>query len=269
MTKAFFLTLLAWAGAGAQSIAPPQLGFVVDGASVLRPAYGLAGNFILGPSVGSQIASAAFSGSVGLLKTDSSLAAFNSQGALLGSMKATPGPALFGFSPSGATALVYLESIHELVEWRGAGFAPVSVSCDEVRSDAVLAIAFPTPFEAVLIVQKSAMSGPQRPKDSSWDDIWEIHLPLGAAGSASQNALVGVRAPVLALPSGDLIFAGADGIVVRRPGAAEVHLAASLPANFSLQQISQDWVELRDLTGSARYAIHTTPGREGFYQLPE
>ena len=75
MTKIAAL-LLASAGAWAQpAIAPPSLGFVEDSARSLRPAYGLAGNFILGPSVAGKIVSEAFSGSIGLLKTDSSLAA--------------------------------------------------------------------------------------------------------------------------------------------------------------------------------------------------
>jgi len=76
-------------------------------------------------------------------------------------------------------------------------------------------------------------------------------------------------APLLALPSGDLIYPGASGIVVRRTDASEVHIAASLPASFSLQQMNQDWVQLTDLNSNVRFAIRTTPGREGFYQLPE
>ena len=73
----FLLSAGAWAQ---PAIAPPQLGFIEDSARALRPAYGLAGNFILGPAVAGNIVSAAFSGSIGLLKTDSSLAAFDSHG---------------------------------------------------------------------------------------------------------------------------------------------------------------------------------------------
>jgi hypothetical protein len=238
------------------AIAPPNLGFVEDSARALRPAYGLAGNFILGPSVATKIVSEAFSGSIGLLKTDSSLAAFDSHGKLLASMNSAHGPAIFAFSPSGATALAYIASGNALVEWRGAAFAPLAFNYQEAGADAVLAIAFPTPFEASLIVQRK-------------DTIWELNFPLGAVGTASQKALAGVRAPLLALPSGDLIYSDAGGIVVRRTDASEVHVAASLPASFSLQQMNQDWVQLTDLHSNARFAIRTAPGREGFYQLPE
>ncbi len=255
MTKAaalFLASACAWAQ---PAIAPPRLGFVEDSARSLRPAYGLAGNFILGPSIAGKIVSEAFSGSIGLLKTDSSLAAFDSQGKLLASMDAPPGPALFAFSPSGATALAYMASGKALVEWRGSAFAPLAFH-EAVRADAVLAIAFPTPFEASLFVQRK-------------DTIWELNFPLGAVGTASQNALIGVHAPLLALPSGDLVYSDATGIVVRRSDASEVHIAAALPASFSLQQMNQDWVQLTDLNSNARFAIHTTPGRERFYRLPE
>ena len=243
----------AWAQS---AIAPPLLGFVEDSASALRPAYGVSGNFILGPSVASKIASVAFSGSIGLLKTDSSLAAFDSAGHLLASLDVASGPALFAFSPAGTTALAFIASSNELVEWRGSAFAPLEFHDKEVAASAVLAIAFPTPFEASLIVQRK-------------DTVWELNVPLGAVGIGSQKALIGVRAPVLALPSGDLVYRDAAGIVVRSPDGSDVHIAAPLPQSFSLEQMNQDWVQLTDLNSSKHFAIHTAAGREGFYQLPE
>lgn len=244
-------------GAFAQTtIAPPQVGFVEDSAHALRPAYGMAGNFILGRSITGPIVGEAFSGSLGLLKTDSSLAAFNSQGKLLASMDVPEGPALFAFSPSGTTALVFIAEGNSWIEWRGNVFARVSLDHAQLGRDTVLAIGFPSPFEATLMVQRSA-------------DVWEVHVPLGPSGTLSQNALAGVHAPVLALPAGDLVYPDARGMVVRHPAGSEVHIAASLPASFSLHQINQDWVQLTDLGSSARFAVRTAPGREGFYRLPE
>jgi hypothetical protein len=248
----FLLSPSVWAQ---PAIAPPQLGFVEDSAHAVRLAYGLAGNFILGPSIADKIVSETFSGSIGLLKTDSSLAAFDSQGKLLATMDAPSGPALFAFSPSGVMALVYVASSNALVEWRGSAFTPVSLNYEEVIADDVLAIAYPTPFEASLFVQRNEI-------------VWKLNLPLGKIGAFSQSALTGVHAPVLALPSGDLVYSDTGGIVIRRTDASEVHVAAPLPAGFSLQQMNRDWVELSDLNSSARFAIRTTPGREAFYQLP-
>jgi hypothetical protein len=245
------------ASAGAQpAIAPPQLGFVEDSARTLRPAYGLAGNFILGPSVVGKIVTEAFSGSFGLLKTDTSLAAFDSQGKLLATMNVAPGPALFAFSPDGLTALAFVASSDTLLEWRGTAFAPVSLHYEDSITDAVLALAFPTPFEASLMVQRNGT-------------VWQWNLPLGTVGAPSQSALAGVHPPLLVLPSGDLVYRDAGAIVVRRTDASEVRIAAALPVSISMQQMNQDWVQLTDLSSNSRFAIRTTPGREGFYRLPE
>jgi hypothetical protein len=245
------------AGAWAQpAIAPPQLGFIEDGARALRPAYGLAGNFILGPAVARKVVTAAFSGSIGLLKTESSLAAFDSHGKVLASMDAAAGPALFAFSPAGTTALAYIASSKALVEWLGSAFAPIPLNNQEVDTQEVLAVAFPTPFEASLFVQQN-------------DTIWEVRIPLGKWGDASRNALAGVHGPLLALPAGDLLYRGTAGIVIRRTDGSEVPIAGSLPTRFSLQQMNQDWVQLTGLAGGPRFAIRTTPGREALYQLPE
>jgi hypothetical protein len=119
----------------------------------------------------------------------------------------------------------------------------------------VLAIGFPTTLEAALMIQRK-------------DTIWELNLPLAKNGTISQHALIGVHAPMLALPTGDLVYSDPEGIVVRRSDATEVHIAAPLPASFSLQQMNQNWVLLMDLNSSAQFAIHIAPGREGFYRLP-
>src|SRR5580698_8136489 len=151
----------AWAQ---PAIAPPQLGFVQDSASALRPVYGVTGSFILGSPLDVKIVSEAFSGSIGLLKTDSSLTAFDSAGKRLASIDAASGPALFAFSPAGNTALAYIPSSNSLIEWRGSVFAPVPAKYEE--PDTVLSIAFPTPLEAALMVQRK-------------DTIWELNLPFG------------------------------------------------------------------------------------------
>jgi hypothetical protein len=74
---------------------------------------------------------------------------------------------------------------------------------------------------------------------------------------------------VLALALGELVFSDAGGIVLRNPDGSEVHIAAQLPAKFSLQQMDGGWVQLSDLGAPRRFAIRVVAGREGFYQLPE
>jgi len=235
------------ASAAAQSgIHPPQLGFAGDAGGTLRPVYGVAGNFILGQPVKEKVISEAFSGSLGLLKTDSTLVAFGKRGQVLATMEAAQGPALFGFSPDGLTGLAYLPSSNKLVEWKAGQFVTIPFYSELGK---VLAVFLPSAFEASMIVQRQ-------------DGIWEVSL-------ASQRALVEVTAPLLGLPSGLLLFSDARGIVLRNPDGSEVHIPAQLPARFSLQQMDTDWVQLSDLAGSRRYAIRVLPGREGIYELPE
>ncbi len=252
--KQFSLVIVLAASAAAQtSIHPPQLGFVAISGGSLRPVYGIAGNFILGPSVAGSVLSQSFSGSLGLLKTASTLAAFDAQGHMLASTNAASGPALFAFSPDGVTALVYLPDGNTLIEWAGGKFETLPFRSEP---DIVLAIALPNAFEASLIVERS-------------DGIWQVELPFTRSRVNSQKALPGVTAPVLALASGDLIYADAAGIVLRKPDNSELHIAGQLPKEFSLTQMDRDWVQLSDLASLRRYAIRLTAGREGFYQLPE
>ena len=264
MTRFTTLFLAAVGAFGQQAfsqhaIAPPRLGFVADGSRTLRPLYGMAGSFILGPAVRGAVVSQAFSGSLGLLKTNLFLAAFDPQGQPLGSIDVSRGPALFAFSPDGTAALAYVgsrDALYDdaLYEWKRGAFSRSWVRPVDGR---VLAIAFPTAFEAARIVERSA------------GDIWEIREPLGGLGTLSEKALPDVHAPLLALPSGDLVYAGAGAIVVRHPTGTEVHIPATLPASFSLQQMNRDWVELAGQSTKAHFAIRTTPAREGIYQLPE
>lgn len=243
------------AGIWAQSaLAPPQLGFVADGSRALRPVYGVAGSFVLGPAVQGGIEGAAFSGTLGLLKTNSSLAAFDAKGKLLGSMEAPRGGALFAFSADGTAALAFLTASKELMEWCGAGFVPIPF--DSETAGAAIAISFPSFAEAVLIVERER-------------GLWELHLPLNLAGVLSQKALPGIHAPVLPLAAGGLLYLKAGAMVIGRSDGTEVPLTVSLPKQFSLQPMSRDWVELSDLASPARFAIRTTAGREAFYRLPE
>jgi hypothetical protein len=257
MKQFFAITLIAWcavASATAQSgIRPPQLGFADSADGVLRPVYGVAGNFILGPGVAAKVLSQAFSGSLGLLKTDTTLTAFDGQGKVLATADAAAGPALFAFSLDGVTALAYVASSNTLVEWRTGELVTMPF---RPEPDIVLAIALPNAFEASLIVQRS-------------DGIWEVRFPLTRPRLVSQKALVGVTAPVLALASGDLVYSDANGIVLRKPDNSEVRIAAQLPAKFSLQQMDSEWVQLRDLDTARHFAIRVLSGHEGFYELPE
>lgn len=246
-----FVPLASWAQS---AIAPPQLGFATDSARALRPVYGIAGSFVLGSTAASGVADAAFSGSLGLLKTDSSLAAFDATGKLLGSVEAAAGAAQFAFSAGGTAGLAYVGANKMLLEWCNGQFAPLPL--DPEPSGDVIGIAFPSPAEAVLIVERER-------------GLWELHFSLNGAGMFAQNALPGIHAPVLPLASGGLLYIEDGAVVIRRADGSQVRVAAPSPAEFSLAQMGRDWVQLADIHSPARFAIRTTAGREGFYRLPE
>ncbi len=247
------LIALLMAASAAAQIRAPRLGFAGAADGTLRPVYGVAGNFILGSPLAGHVVSQAFSGPLGLLKTDSTLAAFDGQGKVLATTAASAGPALFAFSPDGATAIAYIASSNTLMEWRAGQLVTMPF---RPEPEMVLAIAMPNALEASLIVQRN-------------DGIWEVQLPFTHPRVASQKALVGVTAPVLALASGELVYSDANGIVLRKPNGSEIHIAGRLPAKFSIQQMDSDWVQLSDLATARRFAIRVASGREASYQLPE
>jgi hypothetical protein len=253
MTTFLAITTISIATLAAQTIRPPQMGFAATTGGELQPVYGVAGNFLFGPPIASRVISQAFSGSFGLLKTDSTLAAFDREGKILSVTDAAPGPALFAFSPNGTMGLAYIASSNSLVEWAGAAFRILPF---RPAAESIVAIGLPSAFEASFIVQR-------------FDEIWQVNLPLTRARVLSQRALPGVTAPVLAFASGDVVYGDTQGLVLRKPDASEIHIAGPLPKHFSLQQMTSDWVQLRDSNSSRHYAIRLTSGREAFFELPE
>ena len=238
------LVTLAAASAWAQpALTPPHLGFIADSRDNLRPVYGIAGNFVVGAPAASGAISAAFSGSCGLLKTDKAVVAFDPQGKTLASIDAPAGAALFAFAPSGDAALIYVAGT--LIRYGAGRFIALHTDSAEV-----IAVAWPDS----LIVQRG-------------DGLWKLSLVNGTV--RSQIALNGVTAPVLALPSGELVSGDAHGFVLTKPDGSQVLIAAKLPARFSLQQLGDGWVGISDAASPARFALRVTPGREGFYRIPE
>jgi hypothetical protein len=242
----------AWAQTG---IAAPQMGFIQDGGNSLRPVYGIAGNFVLGDATASGVVCSAFSGSFGLVKTDSSIVAMDGQGQVLDTADAPPGSALFGFSRSGAPALAYLASTNLLLQWTGATFEPVLLAPNIPDSADVVSIASPVPGQAAMILQRG-------------DDLWDVRILLATGELISQTAILGVTAPVLTLPTGDLVYGDANGLVVRQADGSEKHIAGQLPESFALRQMGDGWIQVRDLDTGHQFAVRITANREQFYGLP-
>ncbi|HLH00048.1 MAG TPA: hypothetical protein VKX49_27305 [Bryobacteraceae bacterium] len=249
----FALALAAWAQ---PSLAPPQIGFAEDGASLFRPVLGVAGNFILGDAVFSGVAYAAYSGSYGLLKTGTSVITTDNKGQLLAAMDAPPGPASFAFFRDGSPAFAYLPGPNLLFAWYGSGFEMTRFDCQLFPPNAVVGISAPDAAHVVFLIQGDG-------------GLREVSVLIETGQAESQIAIAGVAAPALRLASGVLVYGGANGIVIRAADSSEVHLAGQFPTRFSLALMGAEWVELSHLASSARFAIRITPGHEGFFLLPE
>jgi|SRR5271165_82661 len=252
------LTLIALAAAASAqpAIAPPQIGFACDGATSLRPIYGIAGNFLAGPPALANVVNASYSGSYGLVKTDTAILATDNQGQPIATMDAPAGRALFAFQSDGTPAYAYLPDPHLLLEWLGSTFQIVPFNAGLFPSRAVRAIFAPDPSHVGILVQRV-------------NGLTDIRVPVATGQEDSQTVLPGVRGPALVLSTGQLIYADSNGIVVRNADGTEVHVLGSIPAHFSLAQIGTAWVQLTDTSSGSQYAIRVAPGREGFYSLPE
>lgn len=255
--RALIATLSFVAGAAwAQTLTPPQTGFMQGAANSFRPVYGIAGNFLPGDPVACGVVSAAYSGSYGLLKTSSAVIVTDRAGSIIATNSEPDGPALFAFKRTGEPALVLMPAANTLLAWDGAAFDPVPFDPTTLSASAVLSIAEPHSGHAAMIVQRE-------------DGLWDIRVRLATGEIDAQTAIPGVVAPVLMLANGELVYSDGSGIVLRSPDGTERHISAQLPASFALQQMGEGWIQLRDLGSGQQFAVRIAQNREQYYQLPE
>ncbi len=254
---------LAIVSASAQTaIAPPQIGFIQDPVGSFRPVYGLAGNFIVGAPAATGVVSAAYSGSFGFVKTNPAILVTDALGHLVTSASAPSGPALFAFSATGQPALVYLPNSNSLLQWNGATLVPSPLDPAAIAANTVWSIAAPDPDHVAFLVERQ-------------DGLWDLRVLLSTGQVDSQTALPAVNPPAFMLANGQIISTGSQGLVVLEPDGSQIHIAASLPRGFSLRQIGDGWLELRNpgipgkLGTSRGFAVRVVPNHEGFYILPE
>jgi hypothetical protein len=124
MTRRFCLFLIAGA-AGAQLLRP-RVGYIVDRKGSLRPVEGVAGAFVLGPAVDSDIVSAAFSGKSLVIKKDRALIVDGE------TFEAPGGAVIVTFTPHGLLNEVFFREANELWRRNGAKFERTPAAAIEV-----------------------------------------------------------------------------------------------------------------------------------------
>lgn len=231
------------------AIAPPQLGWVRDSNSGLRPVTGLAANFILGDSAADGVVSSAFSGSFGIVKTGTSLSVLDRDGQTVFRADAEAGAALFAFADDGTPAWVYLTQSQTLLKWTAGRLEPAVFNLD-LLGGVVQAIASPARDVATVVVKRE-------------DGLWRVDLDTG-----TQTLLPGIDSPVLLRNNGALLYAGSQGLVLRQANGSDQPIEGSVAVE-SFELMGKDWVHVTERDSSRHFAIRLEPGREQLYQLPE
>jgi hypothetical protein len=252
-----FISMLLLCGAlvSGQSIlhAPPG-GFVQDVHHSLRPLIGMDGCFLLEDSIGEGVVSFAFSGTNGLVKTDSSVFVLDGQGQTTYGLDATPGPALFAFAANGTPAFAYLVQAGTLLAWRTDHFEASPWDAGKIGGT-LLAIANRTAGLLTAIVRRD-------------DGRWQLVIDPTTGNIISQTGVPGAEGPVFLTAAGDLLYAQAGGFVLQTSQGLESRIAATLP-HAVLEQMNTNWVHVSEPGSARQYAIWLDPGRAQIYQLPE
>jgi len=248
MKNHLFAFLLGAAAALAQpAITPPALGTVRDSSGNLHAVIGVPGNFVLADTGISNVVSAAFSGSAGLVKTDSELLVLNAAGLIANRYAAPPGRTLFAFDPSGAPALVYYSGT--LFRFDNNELKPVNWSGEAVS------IALASPQSAAAIVRRGHQLG-------------NVRITLATGDIESETAVGRVSGPLLLLPNGGLLFTRDNNIVVRDSSGVERLVLASFEVGF-FEPMGRDWIAAREARGGRLFAIRIAPQSLDLYQVPE
>jgi len=224
-------------GAVWTQIAPPRIGYVLQDGR-WQAIYGVRGNFLPGEVVTGNVLSAAFSGSTGLVKTDTAVVVFDENAVEQARLDAPPGPAVFAFDAGGSPALVYFPESH-------TSWPPIPEGlADPVESAAPLGNG-----QFAFVIRRGLRLN---------NDLWLVR-------PGSEQLLTGVHAPVLLLPGGRLLYSDDREIVIRETTGVERRLP--LPASaLRLEQIGDGWIHV--VTEKAGLALRLTADAEEIFFLP-
>lgn len=229
-------TIAIWlflASGAAGQLGVPRIGCFVDDQHRLRPLSGVTASFLVGAPEAEEVISAACSGGLVLIKKAGSLEVRNRDGSA--EWPAPGGPALFGFSPNGLSALVYYPETREL--FRVGRNAPVLLPLPEGE---VVAVGSPDGPAAVV----------------------RVNGELRIVGEDMRHAPADAAEPLLLLPDGDLLYTRGKELVLSER-SFELPAAAA-----GLEWLGRGWVRVRLSGGSGHLAL-ALENRNELYRLPE
>lgn len=224
-------------------IGAPQVGLITDANRSVRPVLGLAGNFLLGESLGEDCLSSASSGSFTLVKTSSSVLVFNRLGETMAALDVEDGPALFAFAADGSPALIFLPGSSALLTFQDGRLERSEVDPDQLGGT-VISVAAGGRF----LVERA-------------DGIWQTDL-------AGQKFLAGVHAPAILTAREEVFWIDGQTLALRDLAGIERRLDLGF-AGGSIQLLGSGWLQVNEQDSARQFAVRTTPEREQVYQLPE
>jgi hypothetical protein len=242
-----FLSICAATALAQPAISPPSVGMVRDSNGSVQAVNGIAGNFLRADTGISNAVSAAFSGTSGLIKTDTELLVLDASYQVTARYDAPGGQALFAFDGSGAPALVYYSGT--LVRFRGGNLEPVNWSGDAV------AIALAGRRSAAVLVRRD-------------DRLWNVRLSLSGGEIENEGLLAGVSGPAALLSDGAVVYIDGNDVVVRDSAGAERRVAAGIQVDY-FEQLGKDWTAIREASGGRLFALRVRPEGLDLSQVPE
>jgi len=239
------LFLSVW---GRAQVTPPRIGFISDRAGALRPVIGVSADFLLGDPVVQSVLSAAYSGTFGFVKTETTLTVLSDS--LNAYFPTSPGPALFSFF--GTTGFAYFGATGAIARWDGTNLTDLKL---DFFQGEVLALGQPDAIHLLLAVRQDKQ-------------VNELLFDAGT-GSLQSSTLIARASGDIALLNGkDFLYTSRDGLILHRATGTEIALDKTLTDSVCFQQLGGDWWAARSSTGHL-FAVHTQPGHESLYQLPE
>jgi hypothetical protein len=246
MKKICFVLLLLSA-AGRAQLSPPRIGFVSDREGALRPVIGVSANFLLGDPVVQAVLSAGYSGIFGFVKTETTLTILSDLNAYF---PTSPGPALFSFF--GTTGFAYFAATGAVAHWDGANLTYLRL--DLFQGD-VLALGQPDANHLLLAVRMDR-------------SVYALQFDANTGSLQSSVPLCGFAGNVALINGEDYLYANRSGLTLHRASGSDILLDKSLTSGVSFAQLGADWWSVKD-SGGRQFAVHTQPGHESLYQLPE
>ena len=253
MKRALLLSISGCLAFAQSGLTPPRIGWLLDSSHRPRSVEGVAGNFWLGSSIENEAVSLGSSGIATFLKTAPEVIVLNAQGRAASRFPAPAGLAQFAFTASGSPALVWFSQTRELAYFEGSQLRRVPVNPSALGGDVIALAELSTTRATLLIERERAIS--------------RVSIDLRTGFVRFETGLPGLHAPAYLAPDGTILASDRDGLVVRHPNDADIHLAFPVkPTAFTSLGHS---LVLAQGAQSAHYAIRIAPSREQVFQLPE